>query len=208
MPIIATSNGSSNYTPVPAGNYVARCFSMVHIGTVKETYEGKEKMTNKVRLTFELPTETKEFKEGEGEKPFTVSKEFTLSMHEKAGLRKSLESWRGKGFSEEEAKAFDITKLLGVPCMLNIIHKEKQGGGINAVISSVSSMPKGLQCPAQVNPNFEFSVGEFDLPKFMTLPEFLQNKIKESSEYKAQNQPEHVETNGAYMEEEENDLPF
>src|SRR6478752_7885574 len=156
MAIIATSNGASNYTPVPAGNYVARCFSMVHIGTSKDTFEGREKLTNKVRLTFELPTETKEFKEGEGEKPFTVSKEFTLSMHEKAGLRKSLESWRGKGFSEEEAKAFDITKLLGKPCMLNIIHKEKQGGGVNAVISSISSMPKGLACPDQVNANFEF----------------------------------------------------
>jgi hypothetical protein len=208
MAIIATSTGASNYTPVPAGNYVARCFSMVHIGTAKDTFEGREKLSNKVRLTFELPTETKEFKEGEGEKPFTVSKEFTLSMHEKAGLRKSLESWRGKGFTEEEAKAFDITKLLGKPCMLNIIHKEKQGGGVNAVISSISSMPKGLQCPDQVNPNFEFSVAEFDIQKFATLPEFLQTKIKETNEYKAMNQPGHIDTNGSQLDDEENELPF
>lgn len=208
MAIIATSNGSSNYTPVPAGNYVARCISMIHIGTIEETFEGKAGLKNKVQLKFELPTETKEFKEGEGEKPYTVSKDFTLSMHEKAALRKALESWRGKAFKEEEAKGFDITKLLGKPCMLNIIHKEKKTGGAYAQISSISSMPKGLDCPPQVNPNFEFSVDEFDQVKFDSLHETIQNKIKSSAEYQLLNMPENVHTNGNHFEEEDNDLPF
>ncbi|GAB2540117.1 phage replication initiation protein, NGO0469 family [Rufibacter soli] len=210
MAIIATSNGTKSYTPVEAGNYMARCYSMVHIGTRLENIQGTEKELNKVRLSFELPTETKEFKEGEGEQPYIVSKEYTLSMHEKSSLRKDLESWRGQVFTEAEAKSFDITKLLGVPCMLNIIHKQSKAGNPYAVISSISKMPKGFTCPDQINDSFEFSVAEFDMAKFATLPEFLQDAVKESKEYKAQQHPQHMEVVGSSMESEDDDtgLPF
>jgi hypothetical protein len=184
MAIIAENKGT-NYEPIPAGNYVARCYSMIHIGTVTENVMGTEKQLNKVRLTFELPTETKVFKEENGEQPHVISKEFTLSMHEKATLRKMLESWRGKGFTEQEAKGFDITVLCGIPCMLNIIHKpSKDGSKTYAEISSISSMPKGLQCPPQVNPSFVLSYDAFDFEAFEKLPDFVKDKIKASSEYK------------------------
>jgi hypothetical protein len=212
MPIIATSSGTKSFEPVEAGNHPARCISMVHIGTIKENIQGKDKELNKVRLTFELPTETKVFKEGEGEQPYIVSKEYTLSLSDKANLRRDLESWRGKAFTEDEAKNFDICKLLGVPCMLNIIHKvSKSSGNTYAVISSISKMPKGFNCPDQVNPSFEFSVLEFDKAKFDGLPEFIRDMITASKEYKALNLPNHVEaapaddiTSGG----DEEELPF
>lgn len=185
MEIIASSNPSGkSFTHVEAGNYVARCYSMVHIGTIPEEYKGEKKEANKVRLTFELPTETKVFKEENGEQPFIISKEFTLSLHEKSSLRKFLESWRGKGFTENEARYFDVAKLLGKPCMLNIIHKTKLDGNIRADISSVSPIPKGLSCPNQVLPSVIFSVNHFSQEVFDTLPEFLREKIKSSREYK------------------------
>ena len=94
MEIIASSNTSGkSFSPVDAGNYVARCYSMIQIGTIPEEYKGEKKEANKVRLTFELPTETKVFKEENGEQPYVVSKEFTLSLHEKASLRKFL-AWQ------------------------------------------------------------------------------------------------------------------
>lgn len=184
MAIIATNDGGSNYTPVPAGTYAARCFSMIHIGTVTETIMGEEKTLNKVRITWELPTETKVFKEENGEQPYVVSKEFTLSMHEKATLRKFLESWRGKGFSEDEAKSFDISVLLGKGCMLSVIHKTSKSQKTYAEISSVTSVPKGMTVPPQVNPNYEFNYDPFDEVKFNALPDFLKDKIKSSREYK------------------------
>jgi hypothetical protein len=46
-----------------------------------------------------------------------ISKEFTLSMHEKSTLRQFLESWRGKAFTEKEALSFDVTALIGKPCL-------------------------------------------------------------------------------------------
>jgi hypothetical protein len=185
MEIIASnSSNGKTFAPVEAGNFVARCYSMVHIGTIPEEYKGEKKETNKVRLTFELPTETKVFREENGEQPYVISKEFTLSLHEKASLRKFLESWRGKGFTEQEASHFDVSKLLGKPCMLNIIHKTKLDGSIRADISSVSPIPKGLTCPPAVLPILIFSVNQFDPEIFETLPEFLRDKIRSSREYK------------------------
>jgi len=66
MAIIAESNGGSNYEPVEAGTYAARCYSMVYMGTIDEKFQGQEKTQKKVRLTFELPTELKVFKEEKG----------------------------------------------------------------------------------------------------------------------------------------------
>jgi hypothetical protein len=53
--ITATNNGGGNFEPVPAGTFAARCFEMIQIGTIKEVIQGKEKMLNKVRVSWELP---------------------------------------------------------------------------------------------------------------------------------------------------------
>jgi hypothetical protein len=208
MKIIASSTGGSNYEPVPAGTYIARCYSMVHIGTVMETYQGDSKLQNKVRLTWELPLELKQFKEDEPERPFTLGKEFTLSLNEKATLRKFLESWRGKAFTEDEAKEFDITVLLGKPCMLNVIHKTSQKNGkVYAEIASVSPLMKGVSCPDQINDTFIFGYDPFEQWRFDTLPDYLKEKVRSSIEYQAIMTPGHTQAAPA-PEETPDDLPF
>ena len=209
MAIIATSNGSTNFEPIATGNYPARCYSMVHLGTIEENILGTIKKLNKVRITWELPTELKVFKEENGEQPQVISKEFTLSLHEKATLRGFLKNWRGKDFTDEEAKSFDIEKLVGAPCMLNITHKtKKDGSGIYAEIGSVSAMPKGFVCPDAINNSFVFTYESFDLEKFNTLPEFMRNKMINSEEYKlATNGGQEIES-PSFKEEEHDDLPF
>lgn len=207
---ITATNSAQTFAPVPAGTYAARCYSMIHIGTVTEDYMGESKELNKVRITWELPTELKVFKEENGEQPYSVSKEFTLSMHEKANLRKFLESWRGKGFTDEEVKSFDVAKLLGKSCLISIIHKTSKQGNPYAVISSCSTLPKGMICPDQINPSFEFSWENFDQDKFDNLPDWLKDKMKTSNQYKLFIQPEHTETSGEYSVavDDNDDLPF
>lgn len=206
---VSNTNSGSNFEPIPAGNYVARCTSMVHIGTILESFEGSEKELNKIRITFELPTELKEFKQGEGEKPYLVSKDFTLSLNEKATLRKYLESWRGKAFTEEEAKGFDLEKLLGVPATVNIIHKTSKGGKNYAEIASITPMMKGLTCPPQFNPTFVFSHENFDQEKFDMLPEWLRKKIKTSKEYIAmESHFMSKDVEKKLVENADDDLPF
>ncbi len=182
MAITATNSGVKREL-IPADTYVARCYSMIHVGTIEEEIMGVTKRLNKVRLTWELPNEMREF---DGvQKPLVISKEYTLSMHEKATLRKDLESWRGLGFTEEEAKSFDVTKLLGIPCMLSIVHTKSKSGDMYAKIGSISKIMKGMQCPPQFNPSFEFNyTDKFSDEVVEALPDFIKEKIKNSEEYK------------------------
>lgn len=203
---IYAENTATNYKPMEAGVYPARCYSMIQIGTVTENILGEEKSLHKVRLTFEFPTELHVFKEENGEQPYVISKEFTLSMHEKATLRKFLESWRGKAFTEEQAKKFDITVLLGVQCMINVIHKAAKNGNTYAEIGSVSPLPKGMICPEPINKQVVLSYDSFDEQVFESLPDFLKDKIKSSKEYQSMKNPNQVETPVASDDTDE--LPF
>ena len=209
MAIIATNTGGANFEPIATGNYPARCYSMIHIGTTDEVILGVAKRLNKVRITWELPTELKVFKEENGEQPHVISKEFTLSMHEKATLRGFLKNWRGKDFTDDEAKAFDIEKLIGAPCMLNISHKtKKDGSGVYAEIGSIGTMPKGFACPDQINPSFVFTYENFDEDKFNTLPDYLKAKMVNSDEYKsAVNGAHHIESPAEELVEDDG-MPF
>lgn len=212
--MIEATNTSQQREIIPAGNYVARCYEMIHVGTNVENILGQDKVLNKVRITWELPTELRVFNEEKGEQPMVISKEYTLSMHEKSNLRKDLESWRGKGFTSDEAVSFDITKLLGVPCQLNIIHREASNGNTYANISSISTMMKGLSCPSQINPSFEFNYHDkFSMDAVENFPDFIKEKVKSSIEYKNKVNPEHSNiTNDVHDSnstiEETDDLPF
>jgi len=202
MAIIAKSE-SKKRVLTPEGNHIARCVQMIHLGTSEHTFEKDTKILNKVRLVWEIPGETYTYTKDdeEIETCFMIGKDYTLSMHSKSSLRKDLKSWRGKDFTDEEAKAFDITKLLGVGCMLNVLHKTS-GENTYANISSIATLPKGMKAPAQVNDTFEFNFTD-KFEEFTNLPEWLQNKVVESDEYKAMNLEE-TETD----DEEEDENPF
>lgn len=207
MSILATDKSKPREL-IPAGNYIARCYQMIQIGTTTEIVMGKSVTSEKVRIGWELPEETKVFDEKRGPQPLVISMDFTLSMNKKSNLRKTLASWRGKDFTEEEAKSFDITKLLGVACMLNVIHKPGVADPTKSYekISSISPLPKGVKCPAQVNAMFELSYDAFNDEKFFSLPDFVQDKIKGSVEFQQRLRP--AETHISGTGEVEDDLPF
>lgn len=210
MAINATSEGVKREL-IPAGNYIARCYQMIEIGTVEEEYKGDKKTMKKVRIGWELPTELRVFKEENGEQPLVISQEYTLSLGEKANLRKMLASWRGKDFTEEQAKVFDITNLLGVSCMLNIIHKPSADGKkTNQSIAGVSPLAKGVTCPDQINENFLFEFDNFDPSVLEKLPDFIKLKIKSSEEYKKICEPQasHMDNGNNSSDISNDDLPF
>jgi hypothetical protein len=170
---------------IPQGMHVARCYSMVHIGNVEWEYKGEKKISNKIRLTWELPNEMRVFKEENGEQPMVISKEYTLSMYEKANLRRDLESWRGKGFSNAEADDFDVTKLLGQPCLLNLVHVTK-GDNTYCNVAGVNPLMKGMECPAQINDSFEFNYDDkFDNAWVKEQPDFIKSQIFSTPEYQS-----------------------
>lgn len=190
MAINATNKGTPREL-IPAGNYIARCYQMLEIGHVTENIMGVQKTLQKVRIGWELPEELKVFDQAKGEQPWVISKEYTLSMNEKSNLRKDLKSWRGKDFSEDEAKSFDITKLIGVPCMLNIIHTngKTDPSKVYEQISGITALPKSIKCPGQINKNMLLSYDNFNWELFNSLPDFIKDKIKGSEEFAEMQQP-------------------
>ena len=182
--ILVTGNNETKREIVPSGTHIARCYSMIHIGTVEWEYAGETKYTNKIRITFELPHEMRDF--GGEEKPMVISKEYTLSLHEKSNLRRDLEGWRGRSFSNQEVCSFDITNVLRSSCNVSVIHKTSKSGNEFAQIGRISSMTKGSDCPNQINESFIFNYEDnFNEDWLEEQPEWVQDQIKNTDEYKS-----------------------
>jgi len=81
-------------------------------------------------------------------KQWLVTRQFTLSLHEKAALRKFLVSWRGKQFTPEELQGFDLEKVIGAPCLLQVLHNRSQDGQrVFANVDNIMPLPKGFPKP-------------------------------------------------------------
>ena len=182
MSLFASAQSSTKFPPIEPGTYPAVCSAIIDIG---EQYSEKfDKATHKVILQWEIPSETIETEEGQ--KTRVQSETFTLSLNEKAALRKVLESWRGKQFTDEELKRFDLRNILGVGCLITIIHKDSPNGNTYANVSSVSKLPKGFPAPAGTIIPWSFDLDDPDaIEKLAELPEWLQKRIQASEEYKA-----------------------
>lgn len=181
----APKSKGGDFKTVPAGNHVARLYRLLHIGTVPEVYMGEDKMTDKIMLGFELPNEKAVFTAEKGEEPFVISREFTLSMSEKANLRKIVEGMLGTTFNDDEAYEFDVESLIGQTCLLNVVHKKSEKSGNDyALIMSASPLPKGMEAPAAYNKAQVLDYDKWNEDLFMSLPGFLKEKIRASEEYK------------------------
>lgn len=132
-------------------------------------------------LMFEVPGEHVEV-DGKPA-PMTISREYTLSLSEKANLRHDLESWRGRQFTIEELKGFQVEKVLGQPCMLSVIHKTSGKGKVYATISNIAGMPKGVEAVPQWHKPVSYEIEEGESPAFKLLPAWIQNKIKACEEW-------------------------
>ena len=134
-------------------------------------------MQRKIMLSFELINELME----DG-RPFSVASRYTLSGFANAMLRKHLENWRAKAYTDDEFAAFDITKLLRVPAMLTLT---EDGEYVN--ITGVSPLPKGTPIKPLVNEAqvLILTPEDFDQAVYDKLHEKLQATIAASPEYQA-----------------------
>lgn len=148
MPSTVSSKGESDFTPIPAGTYIGRCYQVINLGLqAAGPYEPK----GKHYLGFEIPAERFEYKDANGieqEGPAVVGARYTSSLSPKATLRLQLETWRGRVFTDEELAEFDLFKLIGAPAMISIVHSDD---GRYANISAIVRLPKGMICgPAEL----------------------------------------------------------
>ena len=214
MAFVATDSGGGDFKRVPPGAYIGRCYSLIDLGTQISAGKFGEKVQHKIKIGWELFGEEEDgtpltvVVDGK-EMPMTISKSYTVSLHEKASLRKDLAAWRGKDFTEDEAKGFNVAKLLGVYCMVNVTHSESKGK-IYSNVSGLTPIPGALRNakPAPVHTNITFDLDAPDMVVFDAFHEKLQEAIKKSPEW-SRNQRKGAPTNtSSYPDMETVEEPF
>ncbi|MBU2249513.1 MAG: hypothetical protein KKD77_22390 [Gammaproteobacteria bacterium] len=146
MPIIAKDEKTFE-TPKP-GLHQAVCSIVEDVGYQEREFNGHVDYARQVIMLWELKSESTR-----GSR-FQVSRFYTLSLNEKANLRKDLEAWLGRSLTSDEIdKGFDVAGLRGKNCMLNIKVEEKNGK-LRAGIAGISPLMDGM---AEIKSLIEFT---------------------------------------------------
>ena len=185
--IVSENTGGAAFTPCPAGTYQARCIRLIDMGTQTTDYQGETKTARKVLMGFEiLDTEVRR----DDGQPHVVSKRFTASLHEKAALRKTLVSWKGKDFTPTELKAFDLAAVLGKTCLIALVDSAKDGKTYTN-IAAIMAAPKGTTPPEGTcnEPLVHWDMAAPDWNAFSFLPNRIREQIEASPEFKALTPP-------------------
>ena len=193
MSLIATGSneGQKDFELTPQGNHRAVCYMVADLGMQKSEYKGVEKNLHKIKIGWELVDE--QMKDG---RPFGITKNYTLTLLSMGNLRKDLESWRGRAFSEQELSGFDVFAVLGHGCLLNVVHSAS-GDRTYANVASIAKLPKGMTTDLPTNPIIKFSLsGGNNLTPWESLPKWLQEKINREGVI-AQSDPSGLPTGNA-----------
>jgi len=176
MGLTATSKGM-NFDPAPAGIHPGRVYAVVDLGHQEKEWQGKVNILHQVWLAWEFPE--LEFETDSSEKTCKTQSIFlTLSTSDKSNMLPLLEGWKGRELTNQEKINFDVSKILGHPCYVQIIHKEDGNGKINA-LSPPDQKCKDLQ-PVHDKVYFSFEDG-MEIPE--NVPEGIKNIIMKSEEY-------------------------
>jgi len=184
MGLVASDKGGKGFDPVAEGVHNAVSYSVVDLGThLDEKFRNRN---HSILITWEIPSERIEI-ERDGVKmnlPRAISRKYTLSLNEKANLRKDLQTWRGRVFTEQELQGFDIKNVLGKSCMIQVIHN-KSGEKTYANIAAIMPLMKGVAPLVPENPLVFYSMTDHrdQIPDMV--PEWVRDIIKTSDEWQA-----------------------
>ena len=185
--------------PVEPGVYVAVCVYSIDLGEQLCEYKDKSKSyNNQVQLGFELIGETVEI-DGKQE-PRTLSRTLNFARSKNSSLRKFVQSWLGKTFSDEAFDEFDTNDLVGMPAQLSVILNES---GDYSNIDTIMQLPKGMPAPQATQPLIRFDIDPWDDAAFEQLPDWAKEKVKKSTQY----QKLHVPTDSVDVNVDEGQEP-
>jgi len=190
MSLTARDSGGGSFTPVTPGMHLARCYRIVDVGTQTSTYDGKTRHLQKVMLQFEVHGEDdsgKPLVTAKGE-PMSISKNFTLSLAEKATMRKDLQAWRGRDFTPEELRGFELKNVLGAWAMITASKALGGNGKEYTNIVSINPVPVSIKkagLPEGFNKLAMFVISNPDMELFETFGNNLKEKITSSPEWRA-----------------------
>ena len=181
MSLFVSAASSGNFEPrkpIEAGAYAAVCDMIVDVG-IQPSPAGQYAPKRTVILRFQIPEIRVEItREGETvELPAVISRTLGLSLNEKSTLYGLLTSWRGKAFTPEELKKFDLSKISGKAAFVNITHSVK-GDRTYANLTSIMPLPKAIPAPVMEGEALVYSTDSPDPAVFAKLPNWMQEKIQ------------------------------
>lgn len=204
MPDVINAKGTPSISH-PSGQFVAQCVDTIDLGESVESFAGQpDKLVPKCALVFRTGERTPN-----GEY-FDISREFTVSMGDKANLRKFLEQWRGKAYTNEQIEeGVPLHKLAGNHALLTVAPHTSKAGKVSAIITACVGIPKQMQG---------------NLPKYddYTRADWWEKRKKEYAEAAAKFRAEHAparvpagvgggddfEDFPGALQDEDDDLPF
>jgi len=219
MSLTAKDSGGGSFTPVAPGMHLARCYRIVDLGTQKSEYQGQVKHLQKVMIQFEVHGEDDNgnaLVTAKGE-PMSISKNFTLSLSEKATLRIDLQAWRGRDFTADELRGFELKNVLGAWAMITAAKSAGNNGKEYTNIISINPVPVAIKkagLPEGFNKLAMFVIENPDMELFDTFGNGLKEKIQGSPEWRARNggqeqPPARKPTNtGSGFDDMDDDIPF
>lgn len=171
------------------GSYPARLVQVIDLGVqTQRPYEGQAKAPiQEIMLTYEFLDEFMKDEDGNEveDKPRWLSE--TIPLHNLAAdLAKSTKRYRA--LDPKEVYDGDFGQLLGTACVVTVVQNKGKGANAGKVytnIQGVSAMrPKeAAQAAELVNEPKLFELDEPDLTIFKSLPDWLQEKIKDNLNY-------------------------
>ena len=188
---LTISENQGSFEELSEGKHNAVCYRIIDIGTHMELKFGSTtEYEKKHTVIFFWETLDEKMEDG---RPFGVNKWYKLSLHEKSTLYRDLDTWKG-GITNEELAGLDLTKLLGVNCVLNIVHNDKGRSKVKAVHRLDDSVVP------TVNEAFTFDIDTYvsadnkeEMKKMSMMPEFFVDKIESSIEVEAWSQKNSTE---------------
>lgn len=213
MSFYIESSSQDTFVPVPVGSHLGRCYRIIDLGTQRTEYMGEVKFLRKVMFGWELHGEDSAgnpLQTAKGE-PMAIFKNYTLSLSDKATLRQDLQSWRGKDFTDEELRRFDISVVLGHWAMVNVVQKPGKEGKVFSNVQTVTAVPTVLKksgLPEGRNPLQLFKLASPDMEMFETFSKGLKAKIEASPEWKSRTERKPTTPAANPVGDMDNDLPF
>lgn len=166
---------TGTFIQAPLGIHVGSFTKFIDLGTQTGEYDGKPTIKRQAHVTWELPEELMD----DGQ-PFTISKFYTQSLHEKAGFVKDYISFVGKA---PDPATFDPKELLGKPCQVIVAQRVDSQGREKHVVSGLAPI-KAKDVPKSIhNPLVYFDLDNFDQEVFDAIPQGIQGIIAKSPEY-------------------------
>lgn len=171
--------------------YPGRVVQVIALGTQKQdAWEGQEKPPKpEIYMTYEFSDEFLKDEDGNDleDKPRWMSERFTLNS-----LDSEMATSTKRYFSIDPENKFggDFSQLIGMPCTINVVNKKKKkDGSTYDKIGSISGMreKQAKTLPELVNEPKLFDFDEPDMEVFGSLPQWLQDVIKEALDFEGSN---------------------